>query len=89
MLTIELKALFVPPTTDTVGIVKRTSGNYNYFRATVTERLTNKELKTITVGQAKRYSKQFNINKLGEEAAMSQAKAWLEYKRSELGYVNY
>ena len=34
----------------------------------------------------KRYSKQFNINKLGEEEALRQAKEWLSNKREEFAY---
>ena len=72
-----------------VGIAKRKNGNYEYFRATCSD------LKTTVVekgtygkqGRAtKRYSKQFNINKLGEEEALRQAKEWLSNKREELGY---
>ena len=37
--------------------------------------------------QTKRYSKQFNINKLGEEEALKQAKKWLEEKRKEFNYI--
>lgn len=72
-----------------VGIAKRKNGNYEYFRATCSD------LKTTVVekgvynkhGRAtKRYSKQFNINKLGEEKALKQAKEWLSNKREELAY---
>ena len=72
-----------------VGIAKRKNGNYEYFRATCSD------LKTTVVekgtygkqGRAtKRYSKQFNINKLGEEEALRQAKEWLSNKREEMSY---
>lgn len=72
-----------------VGIAKRKNGNYEYFRATCSD------LKTTVVekdkyeehGRAtKKYTKQFNITKLGEEEAMEQAKAWLQQKRTEFGY---
>ena len=72
-----------------VGIAKRKSGNYVYFRATCSD------LKTTVVekgtysnhGRAtKRYSKQFNINKLGEEEALRQAEEWLSNKKEELSY---
>ena len=72
--------------TDTVGIAKRSNGNYTYFRATVSDRVTIIE-NSKAKAQTKRYSKQFNINKLGEEEAMTQAKAWLEQKRAEFNYV--
>ena len=73
--------------TGVVGIARRTSGQYDYFRATVSDRITAVESKAKS--QTVRYSKQFNINKLGVEEAMIQAKAWLKQKRSEFGYVGY
>jgi hypothetical protein len=71
--------------TDIVGIAKRSNGNYMYFRATVSDRVTPVTSKAKS--QTKRYSKQFNINKLGEEEALNQAKQWLEQKRKEFNYV--
>lgn len=73
--------------TGIIGIARRTNGKYEYFRATVSDRVTKVESKAKS--QTKRYSKQFNINKLGEEEAMRQAKTWLQQKRTEFGYVNY
>ena len=75
---------------DIVGIAKRKNGNYEYFRATCSDLFT-----TITPkgtyekhGRAtKKYSKQFNINKLGEEEALKQAKEWLAEKRKEFNYA--
>jgi len=72
--------------TGVVGIAKRSKGNYNYFRATVSDRVTIVE-NSKAKSQTKRYSRQFNINKLGEDEAMKQAKAWLKQKRTEFGYV--
>lgn len=69
------------------GIAKRSNGRYEYFRATVSDRITAVESKAKS--QTKRYSKQFNINELGEEEAFKQAKAWLKAKRIEFGYVDY
>ena len=71
--------------TGTVGIAKRSNGGYEYFRATVSDRITKVNSKTKS--QTKRYSKQFNINKLGEEEALKQAKQWLEEKRKEFNYT--
>jgi hypothetical protein len=71
--------------TGIVGIAKRCKGNYSYFRATVSDRVT--ACNTSAKSQTKRYSKQFNINKLGELEAMKQAQLWLRLKRSEFGYV--
>ena len=70
--------------TGIVGIAKRTNGNYSYYRASVSD--------LSTVGYkgkgntTKRYSKQFNINKLGDEEALAQALSWLTAKRTEFGY---
>ena len=71
--------------TGIVGIARRSNGKYEYFRATVSDRITQVESKAKS--QTKRYSKQFNINKLGEEEALRQAKAWLKAKRKEFNYM--
>ena len=71
--------------TGIVGIARRSNGNYEYFRATVSDRITLVDSKAKS--QTKRYSKQFNINKLGEEEALKQAKKWLEEKRKEFNYI--
>ena len=71
--------------TGIVGIARRFNGNYEYFRATVSDRITPVDSKAKS--QTKRYSKQFNINKLGEEEALRQAKEWLEEKRKEFNYI--
>ena len=72
-----------------VGISKRFNGNYEYFRATCSDLTTIIVAKGTYSGHGKatkKYSKQFNINKLGEEEALEQAKKWLEEKRKEFGY---
>lgn len=75
--------------TGIVGIARRKNGSYEYFRATCSD-LKNtvvKKGKYKGHGNAtKRYSKQFNINKLGEEEALAQAKEWLVIKRAEFQY---
>lgn len=71
--------------TGTVGIARRSNGNYEYFRATVSDRITPVDSKAKS--QTKKYSKQFNINKLGEEEALGQAKKWLVEKRKEFNYT--
>lgn len=71
--------------TDVVGIARRSNGNYEYFRATVSDRVTKVNSKAQS--QTKRYSKQFNINKLGEEEAFKQAKQWLDAKKEEFNYL--
>lgn len=72
-----------------VGITRRKNGNYEYFRATCSDLITT-AVEKGTYGKrgraTKRYSKQFNINKLGENQALTQAKKWLEEKRKEFGY---
>ena len=73
--------------TGVIGIARRSNGKYEYFRATVSDRVTAVDSKAKS--QTKRYSKQFNINKLGEEEAMKQAKAWLKAKRTEFGYIDH
>ena len=76
--------------TGIVGISKRSNGNYEYFRATCSDLLTTVVDKTKYNGHGratKKYSKQFNINKLGEEQALKQAKEWLDEKRKEFGYI--
>lgn len=75
--------------TGVVGIALRENGNYRYYRATCSDLVntTIEKGKYAGHGRAtKRYTKQFNINKLGEEKAMEQAKAWLQQKRAEFGY---
>lgn len=71
--------------TGVVGIARRSNGNYEYFRATVSDRVTKVDSKAKS--QTKRYSKQFNINKLGEEEAFKQAKQWLDAKKEEFNYL--
>ena len=74
--------------TGTVGIARRVSGNYKYLRVTVSD-LTTRILSGNKSGTAtKKYTKQFNINKLGKEEAMIQARAWLQQKRTEFGYIS-
>ena len=75
--------------TGIVGIARRSNGNYEYFRATCSDLSTTAIEKGTYEGHGKatkRYSKQFNINKLGEEEALKQAKKWLDEKRKEFGY---
>ena len=71
--------------TGVVGIARRANGKYEYFRATISDRVTKVDSKVQS--QTKRYSKQFNINKLGEEEAFKQAKQWLDAKKEEFNYL--
>ena len=73
--------------TGVVGIAKRKNGNYEYFRVTVSNR-THPVTSSYTKSACKKYTKQFNINKLGEDEAFKQAKQWLEITRKKFGYIN-
>ena len=72
--------------TGIVGIAKRSNGNYTYYRATVSDLSTKLVANNKSGVATKKYTKQFNINKLGEEEAFKQAKQWLKTKREEFGY---
>lgn len=72
--------------TGVVGVARRSNGNYTYFRASVSDRVTLIP-NSKALSQTKRHSKQFNITKLGENEAMKQAVEWLKKNRSEFGYV--
>ena len=73
--------------TGVVGIARRKNGNYEYFRVTVSNR-NHPVTSSYTKSACKKYTKQFNINKLGEDEAFKQAKQWLEDKRKEFGYID-
>lgn len=74
--------------TGVVGISRRKNGNYEYFRVTVSDR-NNPVTSSYTKSACKKYTKQFNINKLGEDGAFIRAKQWLKDKRKEFGYIDY
>ena len=71
--------------TGVVGVSYRESGGYKYYRATVSDRFT---IMQGAKSKTKQYSKQFNINKLGEEEAFRQALVWLKEKRKEFKYID-
>ena len=74
--------------TGVVGIAKRSNGNYTYYRASISDLCTVVEECCVGGGKrTKRYSKQFNINKLGDTEAFKQAKEWLQTKKIEFGYL--
>ena len=73
--------------TGVVGIARRKNGNYEYFRATVSDLTTILVANNRSGTATKKYTKQFNINKLGEDEAFLQAKEWLETKRREFNYL--
>lgn len=72
--------------TGIVGIALRENGKYQYYRCTVSDRNHN-VVSGDTKSACKKYTKQFNINKLGKEVALEQAKQWLITKRKEFGYI--
>lgn len=74
--------------TGIVGISLRSNGKYEYYRATVFD-IREPVTSGKTASATKRYSKQFNVNKLGKEKAFTLAKEWLYAKRKEFGYVDY
>lgn len=65
---------FIRNNTGIVGIAYRKNNNYEYYRVSLTD--LNK----------KRFTKQFNINKLGKEKAFNLAKDLLNKKKKEFGY---
>ena len=77
------KHSFIRNNTGKIGISYRENGNYRYYRVSVTDRrLKDKR------GNGKRYTKQFNINKLGKQKAFLLATEWLNKKKKEFNYKN-
>ena len=72
--------------TGVVGIAFRQNGNYKYYRCTVSDR-KDRIISGNTRGACKKYTKQFNINLLGQAEAFRQAQIWLKTKRKEFGYI--
>lgn len=72
--------------TGIVGISKRVHPIYNYvyYRATVSDRTTPMN---GAKSKTKQISKNFNINSLGEELALSMAVDWINSKKMEFGYL--
>ncbi len=69
------------------GISERSNGNYHYFRASVSDLSTVVTTFASGAVRTKRFSKQFNIKKLGRDEALKQAKSWLQIKKMEFGYL--
>lgn len=61
--------------TGIVGISYRKNGKYEYYRVSLTDK------------NRKRYTKQFNINKLGKENAFNEAIKHLQVKKIDFGYL--
>lgn len=77
------KSQFIRNNTGIVGISYRERGGYKYYRVSLTDTRTPKGKNR----QGKRFSKQFNINKLGKKEAFKRAKECLEEKKVEFGYL--
>lgn len=74
---------FVRNNTGVVGISFRENGNYQYYRCSVSDKIkVNKK-----TGNKVRYTKQFNINKLGRINAFEFAQKWLKQTKAEHGYM--
>lgn len=74
---------FVRNNTGTVGIAFRQNGNYQYYRCSVSDKTKINK----ATGNKVRYTKQFNINKLGRVNAFELAHKWLNQKKQEHGYI--
>lgn len=61
--------------TGTVGIQYRVNSKYEYYRVSLTDK------------SGKRFTKQFNINKLGKDRAFLEAEKCLKAKKLEFGYI--
>lgn len=73
---VQNRVTFSRNNTGVVGIAYRENKGYKYYRVS----LTNPKTK-------ERFTKQFNINKLGKERAFNEAKKLLELKKKEFSYV--
>lgn len=61
--------------TGTIGVQLRTNGAYEYYRVSWRDE------------EGRRKTKQFNVNKLGDENAYKDACAFLEKRHKEFGYL--
>lgn len=77
------KARFVRNNTGVVGIAYRKNGRYEYYRVSLTDRSSGLSENR----QGRKITKQFNINKLGKEAAFNAAKRYLDVMKKQLGYL--
>jgi len=73
--------------TGVVGVIyrKHPVWNYEYYRATVSDRITPMK---GAISKTKQISKQFNIQRLGKELAFKLACDWLKIKKKEFGYLD-
>lgn len=72
----QARKTFIRNNTGSIGISFRENGGYKYYRVSLTNPETNK-----------RFTKQFNINKLGKSVAFSLAEKCLSEKKTEFGYL--
>ena len=72
----QARKTFVRNNTGTLGISYRENNNYKYYRVSITNPIT-----------LKRFTKQFNINKLGKEKSFELANECLNQKKIEFNYT--
>lgn len=77
------KRTYVRNNTGVVGISYRENGKYKYYRVS----LTIPNTKSRNNRQGKKYTKQFNISRLGKEKAFLLAQEHLLEKKKEFGYL--
>jgi len=72
----QARKTFIRNNTGIVGIAYRSKGGYEYYRVSITNPIT-----------LKRFTKQFNINRLGKEEAFRLATECLNEKKIEFDYL--
>jgi len=72
----QARRTWVRSNTGTIGISYRENNGYKYYRVSLTHPVTKK-----------RFTKQFNINKLGKREAFEMAHTLLKEKKKEFGYL--
>lgn len=72
----QARKTFIRNNTGVVGIAYRENKNYKYYRVSITNPITKQ-----------RFTKQFNINKLGKQNAFKQAQECLSNKKKEFSYL--
>ena len=72
----QARKTFIRNNTGVLGISYRENKNYKYYRVSITDPVT-----------LKRFTKQFNINKLGKEKAFELANYCLNQKKKEFNYT--
>ncbi len=73
---VQARKTFIRNNTGIIGIAYRVNGNYEYYRVSLTNPITGE-----------RFTKQFNISKLGKQVAFEAAQETLLSKKKEFGYL--